>query len=110
MAFKARLGPADLGNQRRGERTRVDIDGDLRMPAIADFAVRILDISTDGFLAECEAPFAPGSPLRLTLIGIGIFDTSVIWQRSGKLGCVFASPISESFRQAILRAGATGIE
>lgn len=110
MALKARLGPADFSEQRRHKRAPVEIDGDLRMPAIADFIAHILNFSTDGFLAECDAPFAPGSRLRLTLAGIGIFDTRVVWQRSGQLGCAFASPISENFRQAILRAGAVEIE
>lgn len=56
--------------------------------------VRVCDLSTSGFMAECLRPVLIGSYVSLDLPGIGPVNAQVRWQVGGRLGGKFLDPIS----------------
>lgn len=58
--------------------------------------VRIRDVSTEGFMAECAEPIRIGSYVSLDVPGIGPVNAQVRWQLGGRMGGQFTDPISLS--------------
>jgi hypothetical protein len=56
--------------------------------------VRVCDISTSGFMAECLSPVLIGSYVSLDLPGIGPVHAQVRWQVGGRMGGKFLDPVS----------------
>ncbi len=56
--------------------------------------VRVRDMSTAGFMAECAAPVRIGSYVSLDIPGIGPVDAQVRWQIGARMGGMFLDPIS----------------
>jgi len=56
--------------------------------------VRIRDVSTEGFMAECVEPVRIGSYVALDVPGIGAVEAQVRWQLGDKMGGQFVDPIS----------------
>ncbi|MBV9929773.1 MAG: PilZ domain-containing protein [Alphaproteobacteria bacterium] len=56
--------------------------------------VRIRDVSTEGFMAECHEPIRIGSYVSLDVPGIGVVNAQVRWQLGVKMGGQFVDPIS----------------
>ena len=55
--------------------------------------IRMLDLSTAGFRAECEARLQPGGSVSLDVPGIGAVEAQVEWQRGDQFGARFFTPI-----------------
>jgi hypothetical protein len=73
---------------RVGERTR------LRPNEWSSIQVGLLDISSHGFRAECEANLKIGGYVTLEVHGIGQVEAKIMWRQSEQLGAQFARPIS----------------
>ncbi len=56
--------------------------------------VRVRDLSTSGFMAECMRPVLIGSYVSLDLPGIGPVHAQIRWQIGPRLGARFLDPIS----------------
>lgn len=56
--------------------------------------IKIQDLSTGGFMAECAAPVRIGSYVTLDIPGIGPVQAQVRWQIGVKMGGMFLDPIS----------------
>ena len=56
--------------------------------------VKICDLSTSGFMAECVDPVRIGSYVSLDVPGIGPVHAQVRWQIGGRMGGMFLDPIS----------------
>lgn len=78
---------------RRSERVPVDEKARLRPNGWSSLEVRIVDLSEDGFRAECEATILCGSPIRIDLPGLGETEAQVTWRRRGEIGARFMAPI-----------------
>ena len=72
---------------RVGERTR------LRPNEWSSIQVGLLDISSHGFRAECEANLKIGGYVSLEVHGIGQVDAKVVWRHNEEVGAQFARPI-----------------
>ncbi|HEX8643829.1 MAG TPA: hypothetical protein VF702_07940 [Allosphingosinicella sp.] len=57
-------------------------------------AVKVRDVSTSGFMAECSVPVAIGSHVSLQVPGIGGVRAQVRWQIGTRMGGMFLDPIS----------------
>lgn len=66
----------------------------LRSTDQAVVEVKVCDLSTSGFMAECMRPVLIGSYVSLDLPGIGPVNAQVRWQVGGKLGGRFLDPVS----------------
>ena len=91
----ARGSSADY-KQRSAPRTRVNGSTQLSHAGGSWYKVevRIRDVSTSGFMAECHEPVRIGSHVSLEVPGVGAVDAQVRWQLGGKMGGMFLDPIS----------------
>lgn len=56
--------------------------------------IKVRDISTAGFMAECAEPVRIGSYVSLDIPGIGPVQAQVRWQIGLRMGGMFLDPIS----------------
>lgn len=80
--------------KRRVDRHTVDTLAQLRHRGLYSVEVKIRDISTAGFMAECHETVRIGSSVALDIPGIGPVDAQVRWQIGGSMGGKFQDPIS----------------
>lgn len=77
---------------RKAERIEVDKAARLHPNGWSSVEVRLLDISTGGFRAECEARVRPGDLVTIELAGIAPARAWVSWCRGKSFGARFVEP------------------
>ena len=92
-ALQGRTKQSHGEEMRRSERVPVDETARLKPNDWSSLEVRIVDLSQDGFRAECEARLLCGSTVRLDLPGLGETEAQVTWRRQGEIGARFMAPI-----------------
>jgi len=78
---------------RREERINVDEPARLHPNDWSSVEVRLLDLSANGFRAECDARVPAGSCVALEVPGRGRVTAYVTWRRGDRFGAQFADPI-----------------
>ena len=78
---------------RREKRTEIDETARLHPNSWSSLEVRVLDVSANGFRAECEARVMPGSPVTLEVPGVGPAHAHVTWRRGNRFGAKFDRPL-----------------
>ena len=78
---------------RREERLPIDEPARLHPNEWSSLEVRVLDLSSNGFRAECEARVTVGSCVTLELPGIGSELAYVTWRRGDRFGAKFTKPL-----------------
>ena len=68
----------------------------LRRSNLYSVEVRVRDVSTGGFMAECPEMVGIGTYVSLEVPGIGPVKAQVRWQLGAKMGGMFLDPISLS--------------
>ena len=93
---KGQLAVLPAAEGRRAERRMVNLAASLREPgaAVADAEVR--NLSTNGFMAECEIPLEQGQYLFLKMPGVEALSCTVAWVDGGKAGFEFTSPLHQA--------------
>jgi hypothetical protein len=66
----------------------------LRSQSWYSIEVRICDVSTSGFKAECPELVRIGSYVSLDVPGVGPVNAQVRWQLGREMGGMFVDPIS----------------
>lgn len=79
---------------RRAPRLAIDCAASLQPQNLYNIEVRIRDVSTLGFMAECTEPVRIGSYVALDVPGIGPVHAQVRWQIGARMGGMFLDPIS----------------
>ena len=79
---------------RRTERLAVETASNLRSQHWYQIEVKVRNVSTCGFMAECSAPVRIGSYVSLDVPGIGPVQAQVRWQLGLAMGGMFLDPIS----------------
>jgi hypothetical protein len=82
--------------QRRAPRTRIEHSAQLEHSGWYKIEVKIHDVSTSGFMAECHEPVRIGSHVALEVPGLGPVQAQVRWQLGSRMGGMFLDPISLS--------------
>jgi len=96
----------DNPENRGALRKPVALDAQLRDRGSSKFAVRVVDISTTGFRAECEFRLHEGTLVWLTLPGMAGLEARVAWRDGNFLyGFVFAQPLHEAVFERIATLG-----
>ena len=80
--------------QRRSARLNVDSSASLQAQNLYSIEVKIRDVSTLGFMAECNEAVRIGSYVSLEVPGIGGVHAQVRWQIGMRMGGMFLDPIS----------------
>jgi hypothetical protein len=65
----------------------------LRPNEWSSLEIRMIDLSSFGFRANCEARLQPGACVSLDIPGVGAVDAQVEWQRGDTFGARFFQPI-----------------
>ena len=82
------------GERERGaKRVALDEAARLRPNDWSSLEVRMIDLSSSGFRAGCEARLQIGGPVSLEIPGIGSVEAQVEWQRGDVFGARFFEPI-----------------
>jgi hypothetical protein len=80
---------------RRGPRVAVDGEAATLNPHnLYAVEIKVHDVSSAGFMAECAEPVRIGSYVSLDVPGIGPVQAQVRWQIGTKMGGMFLDPIS----------------
>ena len=80
---------------RRTARLEVsDVPASLSPQDLYAVEVKVRNVSTAGFMAECAAPVRIGSNVSLDIPGIGLVEAQVRWQIGTRMGGMFLDPIS----------------
>ena len=79
---------------RRAARMAVATTTQMRPQNWYSVEVRIKDLSTGGFMAECDDSVRIGSYVSLDVPGLGPVHAQVRWQIGGRMGGMFLDPIS----------------
>ncbi|HEX5183392.1 MAG TPA: hypothetical protein VFW19_09610 [Allosphingosinicella sp.] len=87
--------PADF-KPRRAPRRCVEGSAELSHACRYKVEVKVHDVSTAGFMAECTDRIRIGSHVSLDVPGIGPVRAQVRWQLGGRMGGMFLDPISLS--------------
>ena len=78
---------------RKAKRIAVDEPARLHPNSWSSIEARLVDFSTAGFRAECEARVRVGFLVTLEIPGIGPADAQVSWSRDGIFGARFLEEI-----------------
>ena len=92
-----------LAGARQSQRLPLEAETRLRPNSWSSLQIRMLDLSTSGFRAECEARVQPGSRVSLDIPGIGAIDAQIAWQRGDRIGARFFTSIELARCQWALR-------
>lgn len=79
-------------HERAAERLAISESAELRHRYAIEVKVR--DVSTSGFMAECVESVEIGSHVTLDVLGIGPVRAQVRWQIGCRMGGMFLDPIS----------------
>jgi hypothetical protein len=89
--------PGDAPGFKPRRTTRVDLTGvrtELSPQNLFKVGVRVQNVSSAGFMAECTAPMRIGSYVSLDIPGIGEVKAQIRWQLGRQMGGMFLDPIS----------------
>ena len=81
------------GEGRRAERRIVNLAASLREPGATVADAGVLNLSTDGFMAETDMELETGAELWLKLPGLEPQKSRVVWVEQGKAGFEFNTPL-----------------
>jgi hypothetical protein len=90
------LSPPRAGGSSFHERRsdRLPVDNRTALTHRYAIQVKVRDVSTSGFMAECTVPVAIGSHVSLEVPGVGAVRAQVRWQIGARMGGMFLDPIS----------------
>lgn len=90
---KAQLAILPVGEGRQAERRIVNLAARLREPGATIVDAEVMNLSTDGFMAESELKLEPGANVWLKLPGLEPQNSRCAWIEDGKAGFQFATPL-----------------
>ena len=81
------------GEGRRAQRRIVNLAAHLGDPGASVSDVEIINLSTNGFMAQGDVTYEPGACVWLKLTGLEPQNCRVVWVEDGKAGFEFANPL-----------------
>jgi len=90
---RAQLAIIPVAEGRQAERRIVNLAARLREPGATIVDAEVVNLSTDGFMAESELKLEPGANVWLKLPGLEPQNSCCAWVEDGKAGFQFATPL-----------------
>jgi hypothetical protein len=90
---RGQLAILPLPEGRSAERRIVNLAARLREHGATIVDAEVLNLSTDGYMAETDLVIGPGETVWLKLPGLEPQNSRVAWAEEGKIGCQFATPL-----------------
>lgn len=101
---RAQLAILPVMEGRQAERRIVNLAARLRDPGATIVDAEVLNLSTDGFMAESELKLEPGAHVWLKLAGLEPQSSCCVWVEDGKAGFQFASPLHPALVEMLAEA------
>jgi hypothetical protein len=93
------------GEGRRAQRRIVNLAAHLGEAGASVSDVEIINLSTDGFMAQGEVSVEPGACVWLKLTGLEPQNCRVVWVEDGKAGFEFSTPLHPGTLEMVVAAG-----
>ena len=90
---RAQLAVLPLIEGRQAERRIVNLAARLRDPGATIVDAEVVNLSTDGYMAETDLALEPGMSVWLKLPGLEPQNSRCVWVEEGKAGFQFATPL-----------------
>ena len=90
---KGQLAILPIAEGRQAERRIVNLAARLRDPGARIADAEVVNLSTDGYMAETDLPLEPGANVWLKLPGLEPQNSRCVWLEDGKAGFKFATPL-----------------
>lgn len=101
---KGQLAILPVGDGRSAERRIVNLAARLREPGAKLVEAEVMNLSTDGFMAETDIGIEPGTNVWLKLPGLEPQNSRCIWVEDGKVGFQFATPLHAATVEMLVEA------
>jgi hypothetical protein len=96
---------AILPEGRRSERRIVNLAAHLRETGTAVTDVDVVNLSTNGFMAQGEMRVETGTEVLIKLTGLEPQNCKVVWVEGGKAGFEFSTPLHPATLELVVAAG-----
>ena len=93
VSIKARIAEDRSDERRSASRLPVELEAKMRELGSNGVEAKVLNISSNGFMAATETPFEVGSRVWLMLPGRERANAVVRWTAGDKIGAEFAEPV-----------------
>ena len=93
---RAQLAILPVVEGRSAERRIVNLAARLRDPGARIIEVEVMNLSTDGYMAETDVALDVGANVWLKLPGLEAQNSRVMWAEDGKTGFQFATPLHQA--------------
>lgn len=90
---RAQLAILPVADGRQAERRIVNLAARLREPGATIVDAEVLNLSTDGYMAETDLKLETGANVWLKLAGLEPQNSRCVWVEDGKAGFQFATPL-----------------
>ena len=90
---RAQLAILPVVEGRQAERRIVNLAARLRDPGATIVDADVVNLSTDGFMAESDLKLEPGVHVWLKLPGLEPQNSRCVWVEDGKAGFQFTTPL-----------------
>ena len=77
-------------------RTEVLLRAKLLREGLPEIDVRVRNLSSAGFMAECLQPLQPGTEVILGIPGVGSLPAQIRWNESFRIGGIFHFELASS--------------
>lgn len=102
---RAQLAILPVQDGRRADRRIVNLAARLRDPGAIVTDVDIVNLSTDGFMAQGRIAIEPGSHAWLRLPGLEPQNSRLVWAEDDKAGFEFLTPLHPSTLETLVEGG-----
>ena len=102
---KGQIAILPVSDGRKAERRIVNLAAHLRDPGATVADVEVINLSTDGFMAQGELSLEPGATVWLKLPGLEPQNSRVVWVEDGKAGFEFTNPLHAATVELVVAAG-----
>ena len=90
---RAQLAILPVPEGRQAERRIVNLAARLRDPGATVVDAEVVNLSTDGYMAETDLALEPGMNVWLKIAGLEPQNSRCVWVEDGKAGFQFATPL-----------------
>lgn len=93
--FHTQIEPAATPQESRRRAPRLSVEAEVGLRALGQTGVeaRLVNLSSLGFMAECDLDVGAGSRVWVNLPGVGRANALIVWVRGGRIGGEFAEAI-----------------
>ena len=101
---RAQLAILPVAEGRQAERRVVNLAARLRDPGARIGDAEVVNLSTDGFMAETDLELEPGTFVWLKLAGLEPQNSRCVWVEDGKAGFQFTTPLHSTTVEMLSQA------